>query len=261
MDHGSVSGDVSESPRPGVWLVEGHTDHLEALVSLANARTTFKGRLLIVERHQDRVAAVAHRQGDGDVAAVRQEVGPAVRLRGRGRLGYTTVSLTSAFVPDPHQLGGRGQDRGDAPLRAAWPGLDRCRAGGAGRTVSRVLTRRGEPHLCTLDPLTGEQIRSSKVTAVRYERERPGELVHMDVKKIGRIPTAAAGAPTAEPRARPHATVRPGSGSTTSTSWSMTTPAWPTPRSSPTRRAPPAPPSWPGRSGTSPPTASPGSSG
>ncbi|MBF6949230.1 transposase family protein, partial [Acinetobacter baumannii] len=24
--------------------------------------------------------------------------------------------------------------------------------------------------------------------AVRYERERPGELVHMDVKKIGRIP-------------------------------------------------------------------------
>jgi hypothetical protein len=31
-------------------------------------------------------------------------------------------------------------------------------------------------------------IRASKTTAVRYERERPGELVHMDVKKIGRIP-------------------------------------------------------------------------
>ncbi len=30
--------------------------------------------------------------------------------------------------------------------------------------------------------------RSSKQTAVRYERERPGELVHLDVKKIGRIP-------------------------------------------------------------------------
>ena len=39
-----------------------------------------------------------------------------------------------------------------------------------------------------LDPLTGEVIRSSKTTAVRYERDRPGELVHMDVKKIGRIP-------------------------------------------------------------------------
>jgi hypothetical protein len=39
-----------------------------------------------------------------------------------------------------------------------------------------------------LDPITGEVIRASKVTAVRYEREHPGELVHMDVKKLGRIP-------------------------------------------------------------------------
>jgi len=36
--------------------------------------------------------------------------------------------------------------------------------------------------------MTGEIIRASKTTAVRYERARPGELVHMDVKKIGRIP-------------------------------------------------------------------------
>jgi transposase InsO family protein len=36
--------------------------------------------------------------------------------------------------------------------------------------------------------MTGEVIRSSKATAVRYERERPGELVHMDVKKVARIP-------------------------------------------------------------------------
>jgi transposase InsO family protein len=56
------------------------------------------------------------------------------------------------------------------------------------RTVSRVIARRGLPRLCELDPITGEQIRASKATAVRYERERPGELVHMDVKKLGRIP-------------------------------------------------------------------------
>ena len=43
-------------------------------------------------------------------------------------------------------------------------------------------------HGCELDPLTGVVIRASKTTAVRYERDRPGELVHMDVKKIGRIP-------------------------------------------------------------------------
>src|SRR4030088_3070403 len=36
--------------------------------------------------------------------------------------------------------------------------------------------------------MTGELIRASKATAVRYERARPGELVHMDVKKLGRIP-------------------------------------------------------------------------
>jgi transposase InsO family protein len=56
------------------------------------------------------------------------------------------------------------------------------------RTVSRVIARRGLPLLCELDPITGEQIRASKATAVRYERDRPGELVHMDVKKLGRIP-------------------------------------------------------------------------
>jgi transposase InsO family protein len=56
------------------------------------------------------------------------------------------------------------------------------------RTVSRVLRRHDLPRLCTLDALTGDPIRSSKQTAIRYERERPGELVHMDVKKIGRIP-------------------------------------------------------------------------
>jgi len=56
------------------------------------------------------------------------------------------------------------------------------------RTVSRILRRHGVPRLAACDPMTGEVIRASKTTAVRYERERPGELVHMDVKKIGRIP-------------------------------------------------------------------------
>jgi transposase InsO family protein len=56
------------------------------------------------------------------------------------------------------------------------------------RTVSRILRRHDVPRLAHLDPLTGEVIRASKSTAVRYERDHPGELVHMDVKKIGRIP-------------------------------------------------------------------------
>ncbi len=58
----------------------------------------------------------------------------------------------------------------------------------APRTVSRILRRHQTPRLAICDPMTGEVIRASKTTAVRYERARPGELVHMDVKKIGRIP-------------------------------------------------------------------------
>lgn len=56
------------------------------------------------------------------------------------------------------------------------------------RTISRILRRHNVPYLDKCDPLTGEVIRGCKVTAVRYERDRPGELIHMDVKKLGRIP-------------------------------------------------------------------------
>ena len=55
------------------------------------------------------------------------------------------------------------------------------------RTVSTILRRHRVPFLRECDPLTGEVIRSSKQTAVRYERGTPGDLVHMDVKKLGRI--------------------------------------------------------------------------
>ena len=56
------------------------------------------------------------------------------------------------------------------------------------RTVTRILRRHHVPRLCECDPLTGAVVRASKTTTIRYERDRPGELVHMDVKKIGRIP-------------------------------------------------------------------------
>jgi len=56
------------------------------------------------------------------------------------------------------------------------------------RTIGRILRRHGVPRLAECDPMTGEVVRSSKATAARYERQRPGELVHMDVKKVGRVP-------------------------------------------------------------------------
>jgi len=56
------------------------------------------------------------------------------------------------------------------------------------RTISRILKRHGVPRIAECDPITGEVIRASRHTATRYERDRPGELVHVDVKKLGRIP-------------------------------------------------------------------------
>ncbi|MFE1172151.1 IS481 family transposase [Streptomyces sp. NPDC058773] len=48
-------------------------------------------------------------------------------------------------------------------------------------TVHRVLTRFGLARLTHLDRATGRCIR-------RYERDQPGELVHVDIKKLGNIP-------------------------------------------------------------------------
>ena len=62
----------------------------------------------------------------------------------------------------------------EGPHRIAWA------LGEAPATVHRVLRRLGAPRLRDLD-------RPSRVV-VRYEREHPGALVHVDVKKQGRIP-------------------------------------------------------------------------
>ncbi|GAA3371658.1 IS481 family transposase [Streptomyces antimycoticus] len=61
------------------------------------------------------------------------------------------------------------------PLRLA------ARACVAASTAHRILQRHGLPPLAACDRATGEPVR-------RYERSRPGELVHIDVKKLGRIP-------------------------------------------------------------------------
>lgn len=48
-------------------------------------------------------------------------------------------------------------------------------------TMHRVLTRAGLHRLTHLDRVTGEPIR-------RYEHPHPGDLLHVDVKKLGNIP-------------------------------------------------------------------------
>jgi transposase InsO family protein len=53
-------------------------------------------------------------------------------------------------------------------------------------TVGRVLARYRMPRLADVDQATGLPVR--KMKPIRYERSTPGELVHVDIKKLGRIP-------------------------------------------------------------------------
>jgi transposase InsO family protein len=62
--------------------------------------------------------------------------------------------------------------------RQRWTGKQiAAEAGVSPATVSRVLHRLGLNKLCALEP---EPVR-------RYARENPGELIHIDIKKLGRI--------------------------------------------------------------------------
>jgi transposase InsO family protein len=67
------------------------------------------------------------------------------------------------------------RNRGLGPARIA--GITGLHAS----TTHRVLVRHGLNRLDHLDRLTREPIR-------RFEMTRPGELVHVDIKKLGRIP-------------------------------------------------------------------------
>ncbi|HOF64408.1 MAG TPA: IS481 family transposase [Dermatophilaceae bacterium] len=156
-------------------------------MSHANARLTVHGRRLLVDRVRQQGWAVAHAakaMGISRQCAHRW----VTRFDAEGEAGlidrssrprsspHRTAEVVEAAILAARFEHRRGQD---------WLGPE---LGVPARTVSRVLRRHHVPLLRVLDPLTGQVIRSSKATAVRYERDRPGELVHVDVKKIGKIP-------------------------------------------------------------------------
>ncbi len=219
----------------GCGLSKAHI-HPEVLVAHAHARTTVHGRLLIVARYRAGwpKAHIAAAMGLSrkcvstwlDRYAAEGEAG----LADRSSRPHHSPRRTACDVED-----GIVQLRTQQRRGPDWIGAE---LGVPARTVSRVLARRGAPRLAALDPLTGQVIRASKATAVRYERSRPGELVHMDVKNSA--PMAAAGGRWAGLPGRAPGTARPSSATTTCTRWSMTTRGWPTPRSSAMRGAPPA---------------------
>lgn len=155
-------------------------------MSHANARLNIHGRRLLVERvigdgrpvaHVAKELGVSRQCAHRWVARFRAEgeAGLADRSSRPHRCPHRTAPAIEAQVLQMRRDERRGQD---------WIGPE---LGIPARTVSTILRRHRVPYLRECDPLTGEVIRSSKTTAVRYEHDHPGSLVHMDVKKVGRI--------------------------------------------------------------------------
>jgi len=176
-------------------------------MSHRNARLTPRGRQILVERVVDGlpIAHVARSMGVSRHCAQRW----VSRYRAEGVSGlegrpHSSPRRTAAATEAAIVAARRARRVGPAQLSDE--------LGVPARTISRVLARLGEPRLSECDPLTGEVIRASRASARRYERARPGELVHVDVKKLGRIPAGGGWRATGRqtPRTRAHKLARTG---------------------------------------------------
>lgn len=139
-----------------------------------NARTTFEGRKLLIER----IAVMG-------LMPAAEAAGISVRTARKWHARFEQEGL--AGLPDRSSRPLKTRSTVDAELAARIEQLRRSRmpmrriAAVVGRsvaTISRVLAGMGLSSLRALEP---------QVPAVRYERDAPGELLHMDTKKLGRI--------------------------------------------------------------------------
>jgi transposase InsO family protein len=166
----------------------------------ANARLSLKGRELLIDRVEHAgwsLVAAAEAAGISD-RTTRKWI---ARHRAEGRDGLFDRSSAPAVVAN------RTEERRVEVIAA----LRRLRMTGAEiaeclemalSTVSGILTRIG----------MGKLGRLGLEPAVRYERARPGELIHIDVKKLGRIQGGAGKRWRAEPRTHYNARKRDAAG-------------------------------------------------
>jgi len=147
-------------------------------LSHRNAKLTPAGRLLLIQQLEDGFsqAEVARRMYLSRATVSKWWR----RYREEGIPGLQDRS--SAAHRLPHRLGEEvvqaicrlRRELGAGPHRLAWE------LGMARSTIYGVLRRAGLSVL--------RQMERTTRTVIRYERARPGELVHLDVKKLGRIP-------------------------------------------------------------------------
>lgn len=140
-----------------------------------NARTTPYSRMLMIERLNSGWT-VPH-------VAVALGIDPRTVRKWRDRFALAGEAGLADRCSRPHRSPTRLSEQDEAEI----VGLRRQRMTGPviarklGRplsTVGVVLRRHGLGRLAALQP---------KPPVVRYQRERPGELIHIDTKKLGRI--------------------------------------------------------------------------
>lgn len=148
-------------------------------MSHGKAKLTPAGRLLLVERierdgwppaHAASMAGVSRATAYKWLRRWRDE--GLGGLRDRSSRPHSMPTRTSAEVETRVCELRRELRRG--------PHLLAGRLAMAPSTVHAVLARHGLSRLSRLDRVTGD--------VIRYERDHPGELIHVDVKKLGRIP-------------------------------------------------------------------------
>ena len=139
-----------------------------------NARTTFEGRKLLIER----IAVMG-------LMPAAEAAGISVRTARKWRDRFEQEGLAGLLDRSSRPL--KTRSTVESELAARIEQLRRARmpmrriAAVVGRsvaTISRLLAGVGLSSLRALEP---------QVPAVRYERDAPGELLHMDTKKLGRI--------------------------------------------------------------------------
>jgi transposase len=145
----------------------------------ANARLTHFGRLLLVQRITElgwppaqaaESLGVSRATADKWLGRYRAE-GPAGLADRSSRPHRCPHALTPSQV---RRVLAAPRRRRHGPHRLGY------QLGMARSTVYGVLRRHGMSRLADTDRASG--------VVVRYQRERAGELVHLDVKKLGRIP-------------------------------------------------------------------------
>ena len=140
-----------------------------------NAKTTPKMRGLIVERRQagETPRSIASAVG----------VSPATVSKWLRRFWSEGVAGLQDRISRPHRLRTRITSEQTLKIEtlrlARQPFWKIAREAGVSRaTVARIAKAKGLSRLSALDP---------KIEIIRYEKKQPGEMIHIDIEKLGRI--------------------------------------------------------------------------